>query len=52
VKAGGIASAREEEEDCWYNAEVGVNNVVVEFVLSWVYEKLWRGYEGDAGDEE
>jgi len=52
AKAGGMASAREEDDECWYNAVVGANKVVVEFVLSWVYEKLCWGYEDDVGDEE
>lgn len=39
VRLGGIASAREDDE-FWYNAEVGVNNAVIELELSWVYEEL------------
>jgi len=39
VRPSGIASARDDDE-FWYNAEVGANNVVIEFELSWVYEEL------------
>jgi hypothetical protein len=40
VRPGGIASAREDDGEFWYNAEVGANNVVIELELSWVYEEL------------
>lgn len=40
VRPSGIASAREEDVDFWYNAEAGANNAVVELVLSWVCEEL------------
>lgn len=40
VRPGGIASAREDDDKFWYNAEVGANNAVMEFELSWVYEEL------------
>lgn len=40
VRPSGIASAREDDGEFWYNAEVGANNVVIELELSWVYEEL------------
>lgn len=41
VRPIGIASASEDDDEFWYNAEVGgANNVVIELELSWVYEEL------------